>query len=227
MADNSAPGPFLPAADTRPNDVAWPILNWPPSAATVLCGHQVQLRVADPDRDAQALFTALDHDAVWAHVAGRPADPASFAALLRARLAAGLLPWIVSLTQPVAGRPVGATVGTSSFLDVEVNDARLEIGFTAYTPAVWGTVVNPATKLALLGFAFEQLGAGRVQLKTDVRNHRSQRAIAGLGAGYEGRLRRYQRRADNTVRDTAVFSVIAEDWPAVRAGLQRRLSAPG
>ena len=66
---------------------------------------------------------------------------------------------------------------------------------------------------------------GRVQLKTDIRNHRSQQAIARLGATYEGVLRRYQRRADGTVRDTVLFSVTAEQWPAVRAGLADRLSA--
>jgi RimJ/RimL family protein N-acetyltransferase len=73
--------------------------------------------------------------------------------------------------------------------------------------------------------AFEVLGAGRVQLKTDVRNARSQQAIARLGAQYEGVLRRYQRRADDTVRDTVMFSILAEEWPAVRDRLQRRVIA--
>ncbi|HEU4581308.1 MAG TPA: GNAT family protein, partial [Polyangiaceae bacterium] len=73
-------------------------------------------------------------------------------------------------------------------------------------------------------FAFERLGAGRVQLKTDVRNQRSQRAIARLGARYEGTLRRYQRRDDGTVRDTVLFSILAEEWPQVRAGLLARLA---
>ncbi len=93
-------------------------------------------------------------------------------------------------------------------------------------PDVWGGAVNPATKLLVLGLAFEQLGAGRVQLKTDVRNTRSQQAIARLGAGYEGVLRRYQRRSDGTVRDTVVFSVTAEDWPTVRRRLRARLGRP-
>jgi RimJ/RimL family protein N-acetyltransferase len=70
---------------------------------------------------------------------------------------------------------------------------------------------------------FEHGGFGRVQLKTDVRNARSQQAISRLGARYEGLLRRYQRRADGTVRDTALFSITAEEWPGVRDGLRRRL----
>lgn len=66
---------------------------------------------------------------------------------------------------------------------------------------------------------------GRVQLKTHIRNERSQRAIAGIGAQFEGVLRRYQRRADGTVRDTVLFLITAEEWPAVRQRLADRLSA--
>lgn len=109
---------------------------------------------------------------------------------------------------------------------MSIDDARLEIGATAYTPAVWGSAVNPEVKLALLGHAFDVLGAGRVALKTDVRNRRSQRAIAALGARYEGTLRRYQRRGDGTMRDTVLFAVVAEDWPAVRSRLTQRLHDP-
>jgi RimJ/RimL family protein N-acetyltransferase len=117
-------------------------------------------------------------------------------------------------------------VGTSSYLEVSVPDARLEIGATAYTPAVWSTTINPDTKLRLLEHAFDALRVGRTQLKTDVRNVRSQRAIARLGATCEGTLRRYQRREDGTVRDTVLFSIVAEEWPAVRAGLLARLTDP-
>jgi RimJ/RimL family protein N-acetyltransferase len=110
---------------------------------------------------------------------------------------------------------------------VSAADARLEIGNTAYTPAVWGTAVNAEAKLLLLGYAFEGLSMGRVQLKTDIRNERSQRAISHLGAKYEGTLRRYQRRADGTMRDSVLFSVVAEDWPSVRRGLEARVGASG
>lgn len=116
-------------------------------------------------------------------------------------------------------------MGTSTYLDVSTADARLEIGSTAYVPAAWGTAVNPDTKIAMLTYAFEVLGVGRVQLKTDVRNVRSQQAIARLGARYEGTLRRYQRRTDGSMRDTVLFSIVVEDWPAVRTALERRLNA--
>lgn len=84
-------------------------------------------------------------------------------------------------------------LGRSCFLDVSAPDARLEIGSTAYRRTVWGTRVNPEAKLLLLEQAFTGYRAGRVQLETDIRNVRSQRAIARLGARYEGVLRRYQR----------------------------------
>jgi N-acetyltransferase len=216
---------FTPQIDARPVDVAWPRMPWPPASDLRLRGRFVELSQADADRDAAELFAALDHDAVWQHIAGRPSDAAGFATLLDAGYAAGRLPWIVRLTTGVAGLPAGAVVGTTSYLEVSPADARLEIGFTAYTPAVWAGVVNPETKLLLLGYAFDVLGAGRVQLKTDVRNTRSQQAIARLGAQYEGVLRRYQRRSDDSVRDTVMFSILAEEWLAVRDALTVRLDA--
>jgi RimJ/RimL family protein N-acetyltransferase len=170
------------------------------------------------------LFAALDDDRVWRHVAGRPRSAQAFAAELEQELANGELPWVVRLRVPYAGLSAGAVVGTSSYSDISVPDARLEIGATAYAPRVWGTAINPDTKLLLLAYAFDVLGSGRVQLKTDVRNARSQQAIARLGARYEGTLRRYQRRADGTIRDTVLFGITAEDWPAVKAGLERRLA---
>jgi len=194
---------------------------WPP--ATQLAGNIIELTACVPDRDAEPLFRALNHDTVWRHLPGRPSTPEQYAFTLAKRLAEGRWVWVVRLLEPLAGLPTGAVVGTTSFLEVAIDDARLEIGATAYTPCVWSTRVNPDTKLQLLGCAFEALGVGRVELKTDVRNSRSQRAIARLGAHHEGTLRRHKRRADGTVRDSVLFSVIAEDWPAVKNGLLARV----
>lgn len=214
---------FDPVADPRPADQPWPAMTRPSAPDVELRGRTVVLTPVVPERDAGELFAALDDDAVWRHVAGRPADAGELARLLARAGQLGRLPWLVRLLRPVGGLPPGAVAGTSSYLDVSAPDARLEIGFTTYAPAVWGSAVNPETKLLLLGHAFDVLGAGRVQLKTDVRNVRSQQAIARLGARYEGTLRRYQRRSDGTVRDTVLFSVLAEEWPAVRDGLRARL----
>ena len=218
---------FVARTDARPAAPAFPRtaeVTWPIAPETTLTGTHVELCVADPHRDGAGLFEALDSDAVWAHVAGRPADPEAMAALLAARL--GLeawCPWTVRLRHPLNRLDAGAIAGTTSFLDVVPLDARGEIGATLYPESVWASAVNPECKLLLMEHAFDQLGWGRVQLKTDVRNQRSQAAIARLGARYEATLRRYQRRSDGTVRDTVVFSVIAEEWPGVRAGLRGRL----
>jgi RimJ/RimL family protein N-acetyltransferase len=220
-------GRFSPPADPRPDDIAWPRLTWPPPADVELVGDVVRLRPAVPARDAAQLFSALDDDRVWTHLAGRPADAQGWAAALADRTAATWCTWTVRLREPAFGLPTDAVVGTSSYLEVAPDDARLEIGATAYAPAVWASRVNPETKLLLLGYAFDELGAGRVQLKTDIRNVRSAQAIARLGAHFEGTLRRYQRRSDDTVRDTVLFSITAEDWPEVRQGLLARLAAPG
>jgi RimJ/RimL family protein N-acetyltransferase len=218
-----SPARFDPPPDPRPDDVTWPAMRWPPPPDVVLTGDTVRVRPADPARDAAALFAALDDDRVWAHVRGRPADADGWTSTLIARARAGWLTWVVELQHAVGGCSPGMVIGTSSYLEVAPEDARLEIGATCYTPDVWASAVNPETKLLLLGYAFEELGAGRVQLKTDIRNRRSAQAIARLGALYEGSLRRYQRRADDTVRDTVVFSILAEEWPHVRAGLANRL----
>lgn len=214
---------FTPAIDERPDDSPWPALRWPIEDGVVLPGEAVALSRFTPE-DADELFAALDHDAVWAHVPGRPADPAALRAAFGHRSAKGDVIWVVRLSRPLGDLPAGAVVGTTSYLDIVPAAARLEIGWTTYTPAVWGGPVNPGAKFLLLRYAFEVLGAGRVQLKTDVRNHRSQRAISRLGARREGVLRRYQPRADGTMRDSVMFSVIAEEWPAVSSGLLDRLT---
>ena len=196
----------------RPDDVVWPRAEWPPPHE--LIGEHVTLTQFVP-ADAPELYAALDHDACWDHVAGRPSTPEEYAATLAQAPQAGRWPWIVRRSTEV--------VGTTSYLDVSLPDARLEIGYTAYTPAVWATEVNPECKLLLIGWAVDH-GFGRVQLKTDIRNRRSQAAIARFGATYEGVLRRYQRRQDGTVRDTVMYSVTAEEWPGVRERLRARLA---
>ena len=205
--------------DSRPDDVVWAHAQWPPPHE--LRGQHVSLTQFVPE-DGPELFAALDHDPRWEHVAGRPASAEEYTTTLADAPAAGRWPWVVRLIAPLGDADAGSVVGTTSFLDVSLSDARLEIGSTAYAPAVWATVVNPETKLLLMTWAFDH-GFGRVQMKTDIRNRRSQRAIAGTGATYEGVLRRYQRRSDGTVRDTVMFSVTAEEWPAVRERLQSRL----
>lgn len=125
----------------------------------------------------------------------------------------------------VIHRASGRAVGWTTYMDVVVEDERLEIGWTWYGRAHWRSAVNSETKLLLLTHAFEELGVGRVQLKTDHLNERSQTAIARLGARREGVLRRHRRRPDGTWRDSVYFSLLADEWPATKARLTARLAA--
>ncbi|MFF3426060.1 GNAT family N-acetyltransferase [Streptomyces sp. NPDC002602] len=123
----------------------------------------------------------------------------------------------------VIHRTSGRAIGWTTFMDVDVAHERLEIGWTWYGRAHWRSAVNTETKLLLMTHAFEELGMGRVQLKTDHMNLRSQAAIARLGAQREGVLRRHRRRPDGTWRDTVYFSLLAEEWPDVKSRLGARL----
>ena len=114
-------------------------------------------------------------------------------------------------------------VGSTSYLDVDPAVEGLEIGWTWYGRSVWATHVNPTCKLLLLGEAFDDLAAQRVLFKLDALNTRSFRAVERLGARYDGTLRHHRLRADGSVRDSAYFSILAAEWPAVRDGLLARL----
>jgi ribosomal-protein-alanine N-acetyltransferase len=117
----------------------------------------------------------------------------------------------------------GDAVGTTSFMDVRPAHRGLEIGSTWIGKPYQGTHVNPENKYILLRHAFETLGAVRVQLKTDGRNLHSQRAIEKLGTVREGTLRKHIILPDGYRRDSVMFSITDEEWPAVKAGLEARL----
>ena len=120
----------------------------------------------------------------------------------------------------------GTLVGTSSLAEAHLPWESIHLGSTLYGTRWWGTRVNPEAKLLLLGHCFEECGYGRVKIQTDLLNTRSQAAIARLGARREGVLRREQKREDGTFRDTVVFSILGDEWPGVRAGLEARLASP-
>lgn len=200
----------------------------------MLVGRHVRLEPTLP-ADAAPLYAALDDAEVWRWLgSARPTSEAGMAAVvghaLTERDAGRQWPWTVRLADATAGGTAGGTsggtaVGWSSYLDIEPAHERIEIGSTAYGRRWWRSAVNTECKLLLLGHAFDELGYGRVSLKTDGRNERSQAAIARLGAVREGVLRRHVRRPDGSFRDTVYFSVLAEEWPRVRARLERLLEA--
>lgn len=118
----------------------------------------------------------------------------------------------------------GRAVGTTRFLDIRRAHRALEIGNTWLGADARRTPINTEAKFLQLRHAFEELGAVRVQLKTDERNQRSRQAIERIGGVFEGILRNYQTRSDGYVRHTAMFSLVAADWPAARRRLESRLA---
>lgn len=120
-------------------------------------------------------------------------------------------------------RQRGTLVGSTRYLNVRPADRVVEIGWTWLNPEAWGNGINVEAKLLMLGHAFETLECVRVELKTDARNERSRAAMSALPAQFEGILRKHMIVPDVGVRDTAYFSVIDDEWPEVRANLERRL----
>lgn len=102
-----------------------------------------------------------------------------------------------------------------------------ELGYTWFGPAAMRTAANTESKLLLLSYAFEDLGMHRVSFHTDVRNERSRNSLERLGARYEGVLRAHRLATDLVPRDSARFSILAGEWPTVRAHLESRLAAHG
>jgi RimJ/RimL family protein N-acetyltransferase len=124
-------------------------------------------------------------------------------------------------------RRSGKLVGSSRYLSVRPADRVVEVGWTWLNPSVWGSGVNVEQKLLMLGHAFETLGCVRVEFKTDARNERSRAAIAAIPAQFEGILRKHMIVPDVGQRDSAYYSVIDDEWPAVRTNLERRLAQSG
>lgn len=121
--------------------------------------------------------------------------------------------------------PDGVVRGSTRFYELNAGQRRVEIGSTFYGRDWWAGVTNPACKLMLLRHAFEGLGLRRVALRCDARNTRSRAAILRLGAREEGRLRAHRVAPDGSEGDTLYFSVLSDEWPAVRDGLEERLRA--
>jgi N-acetyltransferase len=140
------------------------------------------------------------------------------------------------LAQQVAGtmlpfavwhNDTGRAVGMTTYLNVEAEVPRLEIGATWTARWAQRTGVNAESKLLLLTHAFDVLGCIAVEFRTHWHNQQSRAAIARLGAKEDGVLRNHRRMPDGSLRDTVVYSIIASEWPAVRSGLQYRLAHAG
>ena len=123
-------------------------------------------------------------------------------------------------------RSTGEVIGMTRYLHLDLENDSVEIGGTFVTRALWRTPVNTDAKLAMLRHAFEVGGAHRVVLQTDLRNARSQAAIARLGAVREGEHREDRHLPDGYRRTSVIFSILAPEWPAVRDRLRASLARP-
>jgi RimJ/RimL family protein N-acetyltransferase len=175
------------------------------------------------------LFAAIGHPQIFA--GGYGGGPAAYRDTLAgfARFAESYYAWDaanVHAVRLVGGPHDGTLVGTSTLGDFDVQLGYAHLGWTAYDPRVWGTVVNAEAKLLLLGSAFDN-GFERVKIQADVLNTRSRAAISRLGATFEGVARHDMRRADGAWRDSAIYSILSDEWPGVRQGLAARLDRQG
>jgi RimJ/RimL family protein N-acetyltransferase len=127
------------------------------------------------------------------------------------------------MTFAVFDKASGAFVGSTSYLAWVPAHKRVEIGWTWYARSAWAGAVNPSCKRLLFAHGFETLGLNRMELKADARNTRSCKAMERMGAKFEGIHRAHMVRPDGRLRDSAWYSVIAPEWPAVRDGLDARL----
>jgi RimJ/RimL family protein N-acetyltransferase len=179
----------------------------------------VRLEPLAPEHD-EGLWEAAQAPEIWTWLAPPPDRAALQAMLDGAREATARGEEFAFATIDVAsGRPVGST----RYLALRPADRGVEIGWTWLAPAMWRTGANVEAKLLQLQYAFEVLGCLRVELKTHARNERSRGAMERLGATFEGVHRKHRVIPGLGVRDSAWYSVLDDEWPAVREGLQMRL----
>jgi N-acetyltransferase len=187
-------------------------------APVSLSGRSVRLEPLSLEHEP-GLLAAAQPDEIWTHLASRALQTReAMQAWLSGAVgdvAQGSKVWFV-----IIRRTGGQVVGVTSYMDIRRADRGLEIGGTWLTPDVWRTAVNTECKYLLLRHAFEVLGCIRVQLKTDARNLRSQRAIERLGAVREGVLRKHMILHNGYQRDTVMYSITDTEWPAVKTRLE-------
>jgi RimJ/RimL family protein N-acetyltransferase len=173
------------------------------------------------ERHAPDLFTVMQDEEVCRYLAWPP--PVTIdETLALIRDARELMTRRQSVVFAQVWNETGRAIGSTRLLDVRPADRQVEIGSTFLARARWRTPANTESKYLFLAYCFERLRCVRVALKTDGRNVRSQEAIARLGAVREGVLRRHMH-VRGYQRDTVYFSILDDEWPAVKARLEGRL----
>ncbi|WP_144659182.1 GNAT family N-acetyltransferase [Paenarthrobacter nicotinovorans] len=189
-----------------------------------LTGNFVTLEPLAPEHHDGLVDAARDGD-LWKLWYTSVPTPDGMAAEIERRLSlqetGSMLPFATRLNA------TGKLIGMTTYMNIDADTPRVEIGSTWNAASAHGTGTNPDSKLLLLRHAFETLGCPAVEFRTHWLNHQSREAIARLGAKQDGVLRNHSRTKDGVLRDTVVFSILEHEWPAVRNGLEYRLAKYG
>jgi len=194
---------------------------WPP--AVTLTGEHGELAPLSQTHCADLQEATADGELYRLWYTAIP-SPQGMAAEIDRRL--GLREKGTMLPFAILERASGKAVGMTTYMNIDAVNKRVEIGSTWYRKAVQRTPLNTECKLMLLRHAFEALGCIAVEFRTHAMNFQSRRAIERLGAKLDGALRSHMVMPDGSLRDTAVYSVTAAEWPAVRSNLQWQLAKP-
>lgn len=190
-------------------------------APVTLDGRFVTLEPLSPEHH-DGLVDAANDGELWKLWYTSVPKPEGMAAEIERRLAlqekGSMLPFATRL------KANGKLIGMTTYMNIDAATPRVEIGSTWNAASAQGSGSNPDSKLLLLRHAFETLGCPAVEFRTHWLNHQSREAIARLGAKQDGVLRNHSRTSDGVLRDTVVFSILEHEWPAVRTGLEFRLS---
>jgi RimJ/RimL family protein N-acetyltransferase len=176
---------------------------------TILTGRSVDLMSLDEKHFPELKLLAEDKR-IWEYYVYDGSNPDKFQEILESALAerkkGNQFPFVI------VHKADNRLIGSTRFLDIQPKHKKLEIGTTWLHPDYWGTEVNIESKLLLLTFCFETLCANRVQLKTDENNIRSRKAIEKIGGRFEGIIRNDMVRDNNTKRNSALYSIVDEEW---------------
>lgn len=190
-------------------------------APVILTGTHVALEPLSENHEADLVNAARDGELwkLWVTSVPEPAKmPADIAFRLKKRAEGNMLPFVA---RRIADNKI---IGATTYCNIEGEHRRLEIGYTWYAQSAQRTAINTEAKLLMLTHAFDTLGCLAVEFRTHWMNHQSRTAIERLGAKLDGVLRAHRIGRLGEQRDTCVYSIIANEWPTVRAHLQHKLT---
>jgi N-acetyltransferase len=190
---------------------------------TTLTGQHATLLPLAREHAAELAHAVQDGELfkLWYTAIAKPQDmPAEVDRRLGLHAAGSMLPFAVRHNAS------GKLVGMTTYMNIDAKHKRVEIGSTWYAKSVQRTPLNTECKLMLLTHAFDTLHCIAVEFRTHFINHQSRRGIERLGAKLDGILRSHQTMPNGSLRDTAVYSIIASEWPTVKAHLQWQLAKP-